>query len=498
MHTLFVAESPESFPAVLREVLEQRGHSITNATSIEVAEARQATTPADLVIIDWASARPPIGERLRLATEGATTILLAIVRPETRDLEEAIDAGINDYLRLPLAHPTAEARIVLVERWMDLVHARSASVRSEGERLAMLDAELRTILDACPEPICMHQGRVIVYANPALAHSLGFAAPDELLGLATERFVHPDDRAIVEERLATLERTGLAMPLREERFVARDGSVRVGEAHSCIIRFGGGATIVTLGRDVTATRDLEARSRHSERLAAVGTIAASVAHELNNPLTLVLCNLADLSHTLPSLAACVPDELVARLGRRVHAMEDAALQMRSLARDLTDFVRAKEAATERVELRGVLERSVRMVGPYAHTQGSVILESALDDVGYVTSSETRLLQVFLNLLINAVDAVSEGPADRPHRISVSLRREGEEAVARVSDTGPGVPAELRSHIFEAFFSTKPRGSGTGLGLAVAKTVIENAGGTIALVDSEIGATFEARLPIVHG
>jgi signal transduction histidine kinase len=118
----------------------------------------------------------------------------------------------------------------------------------------------------------------------------------------------------------------------------------------------------------------------------------------------------------------------------------------------------------------------------------------LDDVGTVIGSETRLLQVFLNLLMNAIDALSSLPPDRPRHIRVRLERRGDDAVVSVSDSGLGVPKEARAHIFEPFFSTKPRGQGTGLGLAVAKTIIEGLHGSIALVDGATDTTFEVRIP----
>jgi two-component system NtrC family sensor kinase len=498
MHALLVADGATRLPAI-HEVLASRGHVVTSAGSLESALAMQKAAPADILVMDWSGSKPadrPLSQALVQTTRDSESAVLAIVHPESNELEDALDAGVNDYLSLPLAPRAVEARIAVVERWLEQVRAHRGNNGHSQPPLAqqsLRDADFRAILDACPEPICISRQRKIIYANPGLAASLGVSSVADLLGSTIADVVHPDDRAAVEERLSTIERTGRPAALREERFIAKDGSLRVGEAHSFLIQFDDGPAIVSLGRDLTERRALEAQFRHSERLASVGAIAASVAHELNNPLTMVLCNLTDLERNLPPLADHVPERMVLHLERRVHAIEEAAEQMRALARDLTDFVRAKEAATQRVPLKPLLERAVRMIGAYAKDRATLVI-GQLDDAGEVEGSETRLLQVFLNLLINAVDAVAKNAPGEERRVSVSLRREADSAVTVIADSGPGVPEALRGRVFESFFSTKAAGQGTGLGLAVAKSIVDSLRGSIVVLDQPGGARFEVRLP----
>jgi PAS domain S-box-containing protein len=499
MHALLVADGATRLPAIY-DVLAARGHVVTSAGSLESALSMQKSAPADILVMDWSGTKKadrPLSEALLETTRKSESAVLAIVHPESNELEEALDAGVNDYLSLPLAPRAVEARIAVVERWLEQVRAHRGSnghdLPLQPQPQSLRDADFRAILDACPEPICIHRQRKIIYANPALASSLQVDSANEVVGGIVADVIHPDDRSVVEERLANIERTGKPAALREERFIARDGSLRVGEAHSFLIHFDDGPAIVSLGRDLTERRALEAQFRHSERLASVGAIAASVAHELNNPLTLVLCNLTDLERNLPPLADHVPERMVLHLERRVHAIEEAASQMRALARDLTDFVRAKEAATQRVALKPLLERAVRMIGAYAKDR-SVLVFGQLEDAGEVEGSETRLLQVFLNLLINAVDAVAKNAPGEERRVAVSLHREEASAVAVIADSGPGVPEALRTRIFDSFFSTKAAGQGTGLGLAVAKSIVDSLRGSIVVLDRPGGASFEVRLP----
>jgi two-component system NtrC family sensor kinase len=491
MHALFVAGNASDLPSELHQALARRGHDVTSVASLENALTLQRKAPVDILLLQWGPAKgtaSAMRRELVRATKCRESAVLAVVGPEAREADDALDAGVNDFLSLPLSSSALEARLAVVERWLEQLRGRHTSDR----KAVRLDSDFRAILDACAEPICMHRHRRFIYANPALAASMGLHAPQELLGTTILDVVHPDDRRVVEERLAAVERTGEPSALREERFLARDGSMRLGEAHSFLIHMEDGPAIVSLGRDLTERRAVDAQVRHSSRLATVGALTASVAHELNNPLMLVLCNLADLSRTLPSLADHVPAPLIQHVESRVHAIEDAASQMRSLARDLTDFVRNREAETGPVDVKHVLERSLRMVSAYAADHGGVTLTSALQEIGDVQASETRLLQVFLNLLINAVDATRAAPAGQ-RSIAVTLTREGAEHVVRVTDSGPGVPHELRSRVFDPFFSTKPSGRGTGLGLAVAKSIVNALHGSLTLLDAGPGATFEVRL-----
>ena len=499
MHALLVAEQASRLPSEVHQVLARRGHDVTSTPSLQHALALQRAAPADILVVDWNTARrssAPLNQELLRTTHEKDSAVLAIVRPESGELEDALSAGVNDYLSLPLAARAVEARIAVVERWLEQLRSHRTPSCAPPFHHPFLEPDFRAILDACPEPICIHRNRKVLYANPSLAASLGCSGPAALLGATISSLIHPGDRDAVEQRLATIERTGQPAALREERFVALDGSLRVGEAHSFLIHFDDGPAIASLGRDLTERRAFEARFHHSERLASVGALAASVAHELNNPLTLVLCNLADLSRNIPPLAVQVPEPTVHHLERRVQAIEEAAGQMRALAHDLTDFVRAKEAASQRVDLGALLERALRMVAPHAKDRAHATLDSKLDHATFVEGSETRLLQVFLNLLLNAVDALAELPAGAVREIFLAMERAGSEVVVTVADSGPGVPRELRERIFESFFSSKERGKGTGLGLAVARSIVEGLGGKIALLDTPRGATFEVRLPCV--
>ncbi len=502
MHALLVGEDGRE-PAPVRHVLARRGYKLTSTDSGLDALRVFREVPVDLIVVDWKPAHAQAASfcrRLRAERGGSSVALLGLVEPESLELDEALSAGVSDYLTRPLSIASVEARIAIVERWLEHLAAlrKEVSVHQDAQISASRSEEdFRILMEACPDPIGIHRDRIMLYANPALVAALGYDRADAFVGTHLEHIVHPADRVVVEQRLRTIEETGRPVPVREERFLRVDGSIRVAEAHSFMIRWGETPALVSVGKDVTEKKALEAQLLHSERLSSIGALAAGVAHELNNPLTLVLCNLSDLSRVLPSLTPQVTDKTLDHLERRVRAVEDGVAQVRMLARDLTDFARGGELPLQPIDLRPVLERCVRMLAAHLRDRGVDPVKLTLGDVGAVRANETHITQLVLNLVLNAVDAIEHLPAGLPRCIEIELLEDAGSIVIRVSDSGPGIPRELRERIFTPFFSTKPQGKGTGLGLTVAKTIVERLGGTLGVVEFGQGTAFEARIPPLH-
>lgn len=501
MQALMLGETG-SGPAAVRSVLSERGYRLTSTASPIDALSAFRESPADLVVVNWKSYpnhAASFCRRLR-AEHGDRIALLGLVEPDSSDLDDALSAGVSDYLTQPFSEPAVSARIAIVERWLEHIDVlqRKVSEQADAQQSASrCEEDFRVLMEACPDPIGIHRHRVLLYANSALAEALGYAKASDLVGVRLDRIVHPDEREVVEERLRTIEQTGAPVPVREERFLRRDGSIRVAEAHSFMIHWDGTPALVSVGKDLTERKELEAQLLHSERLASIGTLAAGVAHELNNPLTLVLCNLSDLGRILPSMRPNRNDNKIDHLEGRVRAIEDGIMQVRTLARDLTEFARGGDVPRQALDLRPIIERSVRMLGAHVRERGVSPIEVELEDVGAVYGNETQVTQLVLNLVLNAVDALDELPPGEPRCVTIRLSLDANQVVLCVSDTGPGIARELRERVFEPFFSTKPAGHGTGLGLTVTRTIVEQLQGTIRVVDSQKGSCFEVRLPALR-
>jgi PAS domain S-box-containing protein len=271
----------------------------------------------------------------------------------------------------------------------------------------------------------------------------------------------------------------------------------VRDAHGKVV---GGIGIV---EDVTVRREAEIALRRSEaqlaqadRMASVGILAAGVAHEINNPLTYVLTSLDHARELIATLRhgviPAVADQLNA-LDTPLANARDGVDRVRAIVRDLRAFSRTDVGATAPVDVERVLDASINLAANTIRARARLV--RAYAGVPTVVADAGRLGQVFVNLLVNAAQAIPEGAAER-NEIRVSTAEDGTGWITiDIADSGTGVSSEAAPHIFEPFFTTKPRGEGTGLGLAICHGLVKSMGGEITLAKTDAtGSTFRVRLP----
>ncbi|QDG52367.1 HAMP domain-containing histidine kinase [Persicimonas caeni] len=245
----------------------------------------------------------------------------------------------------------------------------------------------------------------------------------------------------------------------------------------------------------------EAKMMEADRMIAVGTLAAGVGHEINNPLTYVAGGIDFAQRTLRGLIERdepkIDEESMRReLLEALDALDDAREgtdRVRDIARDLRTFARHEETREiAPVDLVPIIELAVDMAHHEIRHRASVARDYA--DHSVALGNESRLAQVFLNLVVNAAQAIEVGAA-ADNEIKLVTRREGDEIVVEVSDTGKGIHADERDIVFEPFRTTKPEGEGTGLGMAISRNIVESLGGTIDFVSEPgVRTVFTVRLP----
>jgi signal transduction histidine kinase len=252
-------------------------------------------------------------------------------------------------------------------------------------------------------------------------------------------------------------------------------------------------------RDVSEQRRLQGQIIASDRMATIGTLAAGIAHEINNPLSALLSNLHMLGRELQRLRqgqALTPPTLDEML--EIHGDADtAAAMVLTIAGDLRTFSRQAEEQLRPVSVTRVLDSALRMARNAIQPRAMTVRDYALD-VPPVLGVESSLGQVFLNLLVNAAQAIPEGRADKNEvRVKVA-RGEHERVIIEVTDTGQGMSETVKRRIFTPFFTTKPSGVGTGLGLSICQRIIASFGGEISVESSEgKGSTFRISLPVAQ-
>jgi signal transduction histidine kinase/ActR/RegA family two-component response regulator len=238
-------------------------------------------------------------------------------------------------------------------------------------------------------------------------------------------------------------------------------------------------------------RDAQAQLVARERMAAIGLLAAGVAHEINNPLAFVLSNVRFALDELGRPEPAARD--AAEAARALHEAARGIERMKDIVGGLRGLSRAEDDEAASVELDKAVEATLRLAWNEIRHQALLVRE--LRPAPPVSSTEGRIGQLVLNLVVNALQAMPSRDSSRNAVRVSTLTSEAGWAVIEVADNGTGMTAEVRSRLFEPFFTTKPRGVGTGLGLSMCKRVVDAAGGRIA-VESEpgVGTTFRIELP----
>jgi signal transduction histidine kinase len=241
-------------------------------------------------------------------------------------------------------------------------------------------------------------------------------------------------------------------------------------------------------------RELQARLAQTDRLTSLGTLAAGVAHEINNPLAYVLLNLGYVRDELAKLVPDACDERAIEVRRALDHARDGAERIRDIVRGLKTFSRPENETLVPLDVTPVLEATLAMVANEIRHRGKLVKDYC--KAPPVVANEARLGQVFLNLVLNAVQALPEGRVDQNEiRVVVRGAEQNERVIIEVHDNGVGIPPQVRGRIFEPFFTTKPVGIGTGLGLAICHGIVTALGGTLSVESEEgKGSAFRVELP----
>jgi signal transduction histidine kinase len=260
-------------------------------------------------------------------------------------------------------------------------------------------------------------------------------------------------------------------------------------------------------------QDLKGKLEHAQRLSAMGTVAAGIAHEIKNPLTVAVGSVQFASGVVarmvenvrsilamakapPLVAAC--SSLQTEIGDLQGLLADAKGGLHAIGRivqNVGSLARKSDDRRAPIDLTDTVELAIQLASHQIGRHARLVREH--HDAPTVVGDRSRLAQVFLNLLINACQAMPKG-APEANEIKVKIDRRGADAVVQVVDTGPGIPGPLQQRIFEPFFTTKSAAEGTGLGLAICRDIVAEHGGSIEL-DSEPGkgTCFRVVLPLAR-
>ncbi len=477
----------------------------TEDMSIQATRRLEAATAAAMDRIDqarvvlWAT----IGLALLAAMAVAVRLATSITRPidalvratraiAAHDLEASV--SIDDGTEFgELATHFNEMSAALRKGYAQLEDQVKERRQAEAA-LRVSEERLRLALEATSDVVWdWNVATDALYQSPRWARLLGYPVDATPATFAAMRaLVHPDDLPVVDAQVRRAKGRSDAIEY-EHRVRNASGEWTWMLSRARVVERdprGAATRIVGTWADVTERKKMVERLQLSERLASVGTLAAGVAHEINNPLAYVLANVAFAMETIDgatgpgagpadgALAKAMPE-----CRKALAEAQDGAGRVRDIVRDLKVFSRADPERRVPVDVNGAVAGALRIVGDELRHRARLVRD--LRDVPPVLADESRLAQVFVNLLVNAAHAIPEGrPDENEIRIATRAGERGS-VIVEVADTGRGIPPEQRPRIFDPFFTTRPIGVGTGLGLAVCHGIVTALGGDIE-VDSEVG------------
>ncbi|MBI3184216.1 MAG: response regulator [Myxococcales bacterium] len=350
-------------------------------------------------------------------------------------------------------------------------------------RVTRSEQRYRALMEHASDGIAVlsEEGRILE-ANVALERLTGLKA-DELVGRPWLDLAPPEEHPRLAADLEKLRAQG-KVRASEVRLPTAGGRRVIADVSASVVDAGGERLILAVLHDVTETKKLHEQVMVSDRMASVGMMAAGVAHEINNPLSAVVANLDLAIRDLDELGkeAIAPPRLE-DFGEELREAREATDRVRLILRDLKIFSRAEQDKREAVDVHRVLDSSLRMAWNEIRHRAELVKD--YQKVPLVDGNESRLGQVFLNLIVNAAQAMQEGRAESNQiRVRTGTDSAGR-VVVEVADTGPGMTPEVLGKLFTPFFTTKPPGVGSGLGLSICHRIVTNLGGEIS-VQSQLG------------
>jgi histidine kinase len=284
--------------------------------------------------------------------------------------------------------------------------------------------------------------------------------------------------------------------LNQIKQIRKDGSTVYVNIRISPSEYSGQKVFLVTTSDITKRLEAEQQLIQASKMATLGEMATGVAHELNQPLTVMKTASSFLIKKVEKKEP-ISDEVLFTLAEEIDSHVDRATK---IINHMRQFGRKSDMTLEKVEINRVLESAFEIFSQQLKVRGIKVVWEAEENLPMVMADEDRLEQVFINLLINARDAIEdrcekEGQKSCEKRITIKTGLEKKQVVITIKDTGTGIPASIVEKIFEPFFTTKKVGQGTGLGLSISYGIIQDCKGSIKAVPSDEGACFVIKFPV---
>jgi signal transduction histidine kinase len=419
--------------------------------------------------------------------------VVAIPRRRNHLLDEQAVSRRAKAAKPSIVHPVVEE----ASGWMPRATTAASEVvgTPDGHRILVADDSadmrmyLRTLLSPHWTVEVVEDGRAAL--ESALANPPDLLVSDVMMprmdGVAVLRAMRDDPRTAGVPVVLLSARTGEEAVLEGLETLADDYLVKPFSARELLTR------IRTHLRMATIRQRLQSHLLVADRMSAVGTLAAGVAHEINNPLSYVTSNLDLVAEEIRTLSGGSPSSLLKNLSEMIEDARVGAERVRKIVRGMKTFSRVDEERRQPLDVHAVLDLSINMTFNEIRHRARIVKDFGA--IPFVEADEGQLGQVFVNLLVNAAHAIPEGLADANEIRIVTKTDASGGGVIEIRDTGHGIQPAVLKRIFDPFFTTKPVGSGTGLGLSICHGIVKGLGGQIVAESVPgHGSTFRITLP----
>ena len=382
-------------------------------------------------------------------------------------------------------HPTSDGGIASLRTDITALKAAEAAVRESN-------ALVHRLLEACPVPFGMTRAAdsLILYESPA-SKALFKRGSNVEAAFGIDNFADPNDR---DRYMEALRRDG-GVDNFDLTFKRTDGSKFPGQLSARLIEFDGEEVIVFSSADMTHQHEIEAEMalqrealHQTEKLSALGELLAGIAHELNNPLSVLVGQALLLRETA--------EDPTVKL--RAERIGNAADRCARIVKTFLAMARQEPTKARDINLRDTVDAALEFTG-YALRGSNIKVQVRMArELPPIHADAAQLQQVLVNLIVNAQHALDERDRDdkRELKISTSFRERDQEVVLKIKDNGPGMPEHVRRRIFEPLFTTKDVSTGTGIGLALCHRIIKSHGGKMKVESKEgEGTSFVIRFPV---
>jgi PAS domain S-box-containing protein len=425
--------------------------------------------------------------------------LLPVVLPEIvrKHGDRVARERVEEALRK--AYDELEQRVQ--ERTAELARATEQLKRELTERKRAQEAlreseeKYSTVAESSLTGIYIDQNGKIVFANKKFAEIYGYSRK-ELVGMESWKLVHADDRAWIDEMRKKRLKGEEASSEYQARGLTKDGKTIWIVRRNTRIDYGGKPAILGNIVDITESRAKEAQLIQASKMSTLGEMATGVAHELNQPLSSIQLG-ADFFRNMATEGRQIPPEELAYVSEQMTQQVARAVK---IIDHMRQFGRKAEIQRERIDINQPLRAVFALLGEQLRVRGIKVKLNLEDDLPLVLADSNRLEQVFIDLVVNARDAMGDererlDVKTTENTLTVTTFQEHGKVAVTISDTGPGISDDLKGKIFEPFFTTKEVGKGTGLGLSISYGIINDYDGTIEVAgEAEKGAAFKITLP----